>query len=155
MANSTSASARPILQWLPRAREEIFTREKDGLVWTKVKISGSLKEPKNDLAPRLAEALKKDPAAAGLLLRGTGEWIEQKIKGAGKDEKKTGPVRRRMGKRGVFRSRDRYPLVSNGAKFRHMKPFCSSSTMPFPEKWRKRTSMKAIKTHSQQSTLFE
>jgi hypothetical protein len=79
------------LQWLPKAREEIFTREKDGLVWTKVRISGSLKEPKNDLAPRLAEALKKDPAAAAGLLRGTGEWIEQKIKGAGKDEKKPGP----------------------------------------------------------------
>lgn len=70
------------LEWLPKAREEIFTREKGGLVWTKVRLSGTLKQPENDLGPRLAAALKKDPAAAaGLMLRGAGEWIEQKVKG--------------------------------------------------------------------------
>ncbi len=70
------------LDWLPRAKEEIFTRQKDGLIWTKVKLSGTLKDPVDDLTPRLAEALKKDPAAAtGLFLRGVGEWLEQKIKG--------------------------------------------------------------------------
>lgn len=70
------------LDWLPRAKEEIFTRQKDGLIWTKVKLSGTLKEPVDDLTPRLAEALKKDPAAATwLFLRGIGEWFEQKLKG--------------------------------------------------------------------------
>lgn len=70
------------LDWLPKAKEEIFTREKDGMVWTKVKLSGTLKEPIDDLTPRLAEVLKKDPAAAtGLFLRGIGEWLEQKIRG--------------------------------------------------------------------------
>lgn len=77
------------LEWLPKAREQIFTREKDGMLWTKVKLSGSLREPQDDLTPRLAEALKRDPAAAaGLLLRSTGEWIEQKMKGGGGTEKK-------------------------------------------------------------------
>lgn len=77
------------LEWLPKAREQIFTREKDGMLWTKVKLSGSLSEPRDDLTPRLAEALKKDPAAAaGLLLRSTGEWIEQKMKGERGPEKK-------------------------------------------------------------------
>ena len=70
------------LDWLPKAKEEIFTREQDGMVWTKVKLSGTLKEPVDDLTPRLAATLKKDPAAAtGLFLRGVGEWLEQKIKG--------------------------------------------------------------------------
>jgi hypothetical protein len=77
------------LEWLPKAREEIFTREKDGMIWTKVRLSGSLREPQDDLTPRLAEALKKDPAAAaGLMLRSAGEWIEQKIKGGNSPETK-------------------------------------------------------------------
>lgn len=70
------------LEWLPKARERIFTRQSEGLVWTKVRISGTLNKPVNDLTPRLEGELKKDPAAAaGLLLRGAGEWIEQKVKG--------------------------------------------------------------------------
>lgn len=70
------------LDWLPKAREEIFTRESAGLIWTKVKLSGSWKNPVDDLTPRLAAALKKDPAAAAaLFLRGLGEWLEQKTKG--------------------------------------------------------------------------
>lgn len=70
------------LDWLPRAKKEIFTREEDGMVWTKVKLGGTLKEPEDDLTPRLAEALRKDPAAAtGLLFRSLGEWFEQKLKG--------------------------------------------------------------------------
>lgn len=69
------------LDWLPKARQEIFTREEDGLVWTKVRISGTLAKPVDDLTPRLASVLRKDPAAAaGLLLRGVGEWLEQKFK---------------------------------------------------------------------------
>lgn len=70
------------LEWLPKARETIFTREEAGLIWTKVKLSGTLKDPVDDLTPRLAAALKKDPAAAAaLFLRGLGEWFEQKTKG--------------------------------------------------------------------------
>jgi hypothetical protein len=70
------------LAWLPKARETVFTREEAGLLWTKVKLSGTLKNPVDDLTPRLAAALKKDPAAAAaLFLRSVGEWFEQKTKG--------------------------------------------------------------------------
>lgn len=70
------------LDWLPKAEEEVFTRRENGMIWTTVRISGTLAKPENDLTPRLKEALKKDPAAAaGLFLRGAGEWIEQKLKG--------------------------------------------------------------------------
>lgn len=70
------------LDWLPRAREEIFTREAAGLIWTTVRLSGSLAKPENDLTPRLAKTLQKDPAAAaGLFFRGIGEWLEQKSRG--------------------------------------------------------------------------
>lgn len=66
------------LDWLPTAREEIFTRTADGLRWTKVRVSGTPQKPENDLGPRLARALRRDPAAAaGLFFRGAGEWLEQ------------------------------------------------------------------------------
>jgi hypothetical protein len=71
-----------LLDWLPRAREDIFTRSHGGLLWTTVRLSGSLDAPQNDLTPRLASALKNDPAAAtGLFFRGIGEWFEQKARG--------------------------------------------------------------------------
>jgi hypothetical protein len=70
------------LSWLPKAKEEIFTREEDGLLWTTVHLSGTVAKPETDLGPRLAQALKKDPAAAtGLFFRGVGEWFEQKSRG--------------------------------------------------------------------------
>ena len=71
-----------LLSWLPRAKEDIFTRAEDGLLWTTVRLSGTISKPENDLAPRLATALRKDPAAAaGLFFRGFGEWLEQKTRG--------------------------------------------------------------------------
>ncbi len=70
------------LAWLPRAKEDVFTREEGGLIWTAVRLSGTLAKPDSDLGPRLARALKKDPAAAmGLFFRGAGEWFEQKSRG--------------------------------------------------------------------------
>jgi len=69
------------LKWLPKAEDEIFTKREKGMIWTTVRLSGTLAQPKDDLTPRLTAALKKDPAAAaGLLLREAGEWIKQKIK---------------------------------------------------------------------------
>lgn len=71
-----------LLAWLPRAKEEIFTKAEEGLLWTTVHLSGSLEKPENDLGPRLATALRQDPAAAaGLFFRGFGEWLEQKTRG--------------------------------------------------------------------------
>lgn len=70
------------LEWLPRAEEAIFTRREAGLVWTKVRIFGTVENPENDLTPRLVREVRRDPAAAaGMLLRGAGEWIEQKVRG--------------------------------------------------------------------------
>jgi hypothetical protein len=70
------------MDWLPKARESIFTREADGLIWTQVRLSGTLQNPTEDLTPRLAQALKQDPAAAAkMFLRGAGQWIENKLKG--------------------------------------------------------------------------
>lgn len=68
------------LEWLPDARRDIFNHDAEGLAWTTVKLSGTLEKPENDLSPRLVEQLKRHPgAAAGLLLRGAGEWIKQKL----------------------------------------------------------------------------
>ena len=71
------------LEWLPKAKEEIFTTKKGGYWWTDVNISGTLQEPQNDLTPRLAETLKRSPAeSAGLFFRQIGEWFQQTL---GKD----------------------------------------------------------------------
>ncbi len=43
----------------PGAREEVFTREEGGYLWTAVKISGPLEHPQDDLKPRLMQALQK------------------------------------------------------------------------------------------------
>jgi hypothetical protein len=72
-------ATRKYLEWLPRA-EEIFSRERDGYLWTTVNLAGSLQNPKEDLSPRVAELLKKSPAAAiGLFFRRMGEWFEKTL----------------------------------------------------------------------------
>jgi hypothetical protein len=43
----------------PGAREDVFTQEEDGYLWTKVILSGPLAHPRNDLKPRLMTALQK------------------------------------------------------------------------------------------------
>ncbi len=70
------------IAWLPKAKEQIFTRPEGGYFWTKVRLGGTLKEPTNDLIPRLTETLKASPdVSAGLFFRQLGEWFEQKFKG--------------------------------------------------------------------------
>ena len=67
---------RKYLEWLPRA-EEIFARERDGYLWTTVKLAGSVRSPREDLSPRVAELLKKSPGTAvGIFFRQVGEWFE-------------------------------------------------------------------------------
>ncbi len=64
------------LEWLPRA-ERVFARERDGYLWTAVHLAGTLKDPEEDLSPRVAELLKKSPGAAiGIFIRRLGEWFE-------------------------------------------------------------------------------
>jgi len=73
-------AAREYLEWLPKA-EQVFTRKRDGYLWTTVKISGSIKEPHEDLSPRIMAVLKKSPGAdLGLFFREAGEWFEKAFK---------------------------------------------------------------------------
>jgi hypothetical protein len=67
------------LEWLPKA-QRIFTRQRDGYLWTTVQLGGTMDDPQEDLSPRVAELLKKSPAAAlGLFIRGIGEWFENSV----------------------------------------------------------------------------
>jgi hypothetical protein len=67
------------LEWLPKA-QRVFTRQGDGYLWTTVQLGGSLDDPQEDLSPRVAELLKKSPAAAlGLFFRAIGEWFENSV----------------------------------------------------------------------------
>lgn len=47
-----------ILGWIPGAEEKVFTEERDGLHWTKVSISGTPDQPKEDLTKRLISAFR-------------------------------------------------------------------------------------------------
>lgn len=70
------------LDWLPKAKDDIFTKAKNGYRWTKVEISGTLQNPQNDLTPRIADALKRSPAeSTGLFFRQIGEWFQQTFGG--------------------------------------------------------------------------
>ena len=47
---------RETLSGIPGAESKVFTIERDGLVWTPVKISGTLDAPREDLSQRLMDA---------------------------------------------------------------------------------------------------
>ncbi len=47
-----------ILGWIPGAQEKVFIEERDGLRWTKVTISGTPDQPKEDLTKRLIGAFR-------------------------------------------------------------------------------------------------
>jgi len=67
---------REYLDWLPKA-EEVFTRERDGYLWTTVHLSGTLDAPEQDLSPRILEALKETPGSFfGTLFRALGAWLK-------------------------------------------------------------------------------
>jgi hypothetical protein len=51
------------LAWLPDAEKTIFTRNDEGLVWAKVKVSGTLKKPEQDLTTQVITDLKRHPLA--------------------------------------------------------------------------------------------
>jgi len=44
------------LQWLPGSQERVFTVERDGYLWTPVRLSGPVESPTEDLTPRLVAA---------------------------------------------------------------------------------------------------
>jgi hypothetical protein len=53
------------LQWLPGSRERVFTVAQSGYVWTDVKISGSLKDIREDLSSRLTAAMQDEAIHRG------------------------------------------------------------------------------------------
>lgn len=48
-----------ILNIIPGATEKVFTEERDGLRWTTMRISGTLRQPKEDLSKRLVKAIQE------------------------------------------------------------------------------------------------
>ena len=44
------------LQWLPGSQEKVFTVSRDGYLWTTVRLTGPVDNPKEDLSPRLVAA---------------------------------------------------------------------------------------------------
>jgi len=55
-----------IVEKFPGAKEEVFTRESEGYLWTPVKLSGPFAHPQDDLKPRLMKAVQNH-IAGGLL----------------------------------------------------------------------------------------
>ncbi len=73
--------ARALLDWLPNP-EEVFSKSRDGYLWTTVQLSGTLEAPKQDLTPRIMAAVKDDPGAAfSLFFRQLGVWLQDALGG--------------------------------------------------------------------------
>ncbi len=68
------------LKWLPDATSTVFSESKDGLHWAKIKLSGDLKHPKNDLTPQILAQLEKHPLAlAEMAVRGLSWWLGDEL----------------------------------------------------------------------------
>jgi hypothetical protein len=73
--------ARKHLDWLPN-REEIFSRQQGGYLWTAVHLSGTIDQPKQDLSPRIIELFKESPGAyLQLLFRQFEGWLKETFGG--------------------------------------------------------------------------
>ena len=71
--------AREYLDWLPKA-DGIFTRERDGYLWTTVHLSGTIDQPQQDLSPRIMEMIKENPAVAlALFFRQIGDALKHAL----------------------------------------------------------------------------
>jgi AsmA-like C-terminal region len=63
------------LDWLPHP-EEVFPRRNGRYLWTTVHLSGTLQSPRQDLSPRLVQALADSPGALlGAAFRALGVWL--------------------------------------------------------------------------------
>jgi hypothetical protein len=68
---------REYLDWLP-SPEEVFSRKQDGYLWTKVRLSGTIDAPGQDLSPRIIELFKQSPGAyLQLLFRQFEGWLKK------------------------------------------------------------------------------
>lgn len=55
-----------VLQWIPGSRERVFTTNRDGYVWTPVRLGGTLAQPKEDLSVRLTVAAQEEVIETGV-----------------------------------------------------------------------------------------
>jgi hypothetical protein len=73
--------SREYLDWLPNP-EEVFSRRSSGYLWTQVRLSGTIDEPRQDLSQRIIELFKESPGAyLGLLFRQFGDWLKKTFGG--------------------------------------------------------------------------
>lgn len=83
------------LDWLPRAKTEIFTRDEGGYLWTPVQLSGTLEHPDQDLSPRIMHAVTHSPGVVLKLVgRKIGNWFSHLTEG---EHEAVAPARRRHG----------------------------------------------------------
>jgi hypothetical protein len=69
------------LDWLPNP-EEVFSRKRDGYLWTNVHLFGTIDDPKQDLSPRIIDLFKKSPGAfLQLLFRQFEDWLNRTFGG--------------------------------------------------------------------------
>jgi hypothetical protein len=72
---------REYLDWLPNP-EEVFNRRSGGYLWTDVRLSGTIGEPRQDLSQRIIELFKESPGAyLGLMFRQFGDWLKKTFGG--------------------------------------------------------------------------
>jgi hypothetical protein len=78
------------LQWLPGSQEKVFTVNRDGYAWTKMRITGPTSAVKEDLSARLAEAAKDAAidkgidAAKGVMENGVKKSVDTAVDAAKK-----------------------------------------------------------------------
>jgi hypothetical protein len=64
------------LEWLPDA-DKIFSEKHDGYLWTKIHLSGTIDEPKEDLSSRIKELIFESPITLfGFLFQQIGQWFD-------------------------------------------------------------------------------
>lgn len=57
---------RQSLQWLPGSREKVFTVERNGYLWTDVRLTGTTSNPHEDLSARLTRAMGEQVIDTGV-----------------------------------------------------------------------------------------
>lgn len=76
------------LEWLPDAENTVFTRKEEGLVWARVKLSGTMKKPGQDFGSQVMTQLKRHPLAMVGLGCKLVSWYVGNWFGADKDWKR-------------------------------------------------------------------
>jgi len=68
---------REYLEWLPNP-EEVFSRREGNYLWTNVRLSGTIDDPRQDLSSRIIELFKQSPGAyLKLLFRQFEDWLKK------------------------------------------------------------------------------